>query len=377
MDANAVYSASNWAIAVAYIGAAAFVLWGRRSRVNILLSVALVTYGAVCVGSGLIYMMVATGGSEWIRANASLYSIVFATTCWFPYLAFLGAAVASPLVRPLRPIPVALALTLLPGIALLAVLVRPDFAAYADAGGQLVDGPLVVFYRKVVSPWLAGGVALLATTAALDAYRRAPAGTLLKRRARAYATAFIAHDLSILSWMSAGFIADVDTSVFFSDILANVFGLIFIFFLLRALLRDQLFDFDVKLKLGVKRTTVAGAFIAVFFVASQLIEQFTTGTFGLLGGAIVAGLLLFAMHPLQRAAERVADATVPGAVATPAYLAFRKVEVYRAQVESSRADDGRIDERERAFLDRLRANLGLTTDDAAAVERDVAGANPS
>ncbi len=85
-----------------------------------------------------------------------------------------------------------------------------------------------------------------------------------------------------------------------------------------------------------------------------------------------AGLLsrmTFAITPLQKAAERFAHRALPAVQDTPEYLAFKKLEVYQAAVESTiDLADG---DRARAFLDRLATTLSIAPQDRAAVERDV------
>lgn len=159
---------------------------------------------------------------------------------------------------------------------------------------------------------------------------------------------------------------------YYDTLILPIFGVLFIALLVRALLREQLFDFDLRVKRGVKRTTVAALFLAVFFVVAQIVQAYTSTAFGLLGGAVVAGLLLFALHPVQRAAERVASVAMPRTTGTPEYLAYKKLEVYKAAVESAHEATGGIDATQRAVLDRLRAKLGLHDDDAHAMEAEVA-----
>lgn len=87
--------------------------------------------------------------------------------------------------------------------------------------------------------------------------------------------------------------------------------------IVHAILRDRLLGIDAKVRFALSKSTVAAVFIAVFFIASEVAQQF----FGdQLGGAYVgiaaAGMLVFAIAPLQRAAERLAAKAVP--VAAPA-----------------------------------------------------------
>lgn len=372
------YGVGNVVLGAAYAAAAALVLAGEghARRANRSLALMLVSFAVVPLLSGII-MLNGERPNSWLVWNAAVYVNVFATVVWIPYLAFLGMAVPSPLVAPLRWRPVRYALYGGMAIFVAAVVARPSlFLVVGETIETTTWGPFAAI-TSFVFPWGLSAVALFGTLAALDAFRRAPAGSPARRKARAYAMAFVAHDLAVLTWMGSSFVAADEARLVLSEVVSNAFGFAFLALLVRALLREQLFDFDLRFKVGVKRTTVAGAFLAVFLVAAQLIEQFTSGAFGLVGGAIVAGLMLFALHPLQRAAERVADVAVPGVAPTPAYLAFKKLEVYRAQVEASLADDGRIDERERRFLDRLRANLSIAAEDAAAIEDEATRGRPA
>jgi hypothetical protein len=104
---------------------------------------------------------------------------------------------------------------------------------------------------------------------------------------------------------------------------------------------------------------------------SQLIQNVADQTLGYVFGAIAAGLLLLALHPLQRAAERIANAAMPNVNDTPAYVAFRKLEVYKTAVQS--AAEGGITPKDRRTLDALRQRLGIDEADATSIEADVIG----
>ena len=58
--------------------------------------------------------------------------------------------------------------------------------------------------------------------------------------------------------------------------------------------------------------------------------------------------------------------------ATPEYLAFRKLEVYRAAFEGLNVD-AQITDKERAMLEKLRIKLGIQPGDAQALEEDMRG----
>jgi hypothetical protein len=79
-----------------------------------------------------------------------------------------------------------------------------------------------------------------------------------------------------------------------------------------AILRHQLLGIDVKVRWTIKQSTVAAVFIAVLFVVSELAKEFFAGAANsTLIGIAAAGMLVFAIAPLQRAAERVASVVVP------------------------------------------------------------------
>ena len=89
-----------------------------------------------------------------------------------------------------------------------------------------------------------------------------------------------------------------------------------------------------------------------------------------LGGG-VAGLLLFAIAPLQRLGERVANAALPHVEDTAAYRDNRARELYAAAWEAA-MKDGTVTHKERDVLATLQEKLGLKPTEALAIERGVA-----
>lgn len=120
--------------------------------------------------------------------------------------------------------------------------------------------------------------------------------------------------------------------------------------------------------MGLRRGTIASVFIATFLVVAAIAER-ALQQYGVLAGGLAAGLLLFALRPIERAATQLADRAMPQVQPTPSYLHFKKLEVYRAAVESA-LEGGAIDKRERDLLDRLREKLGIGAEDAAFAEAD-------
>lgn len=172
-------------------------------------------------------------------------------------------------------------------------------------------------------------------------------------------------------------------TLFFEDPLALVtagyFGLarmatvgIFAF----AIVRHQILGFDIKVRRGIKGSTLAALFFAVFFVVSettaQVLGETDTGPFV---GIAVAGVLVFFLAPLQRWADRLAGAATGHAKPLDQTTDDEKTALYRRTAFAAWAE-GAIDRRERALLNELPAGLGLSREAAGAIEDEAAGTAP-
>ena len=133
------------------------------------------------------------------------------------------------------------------------------------------------------------------------------------------------------------------------------------------ILRTQLFDIDLRIRWTIKQSTLAATIVAIMFVLSEGAERLLTSELGNVGGLMVAALVVFALTPLQRFAERVATVAMPNTHNTPEYAASRKLQVYEAALTEA-LPDGNISERERELLNRLRDSLGISAFDADAIE---------
>ncbi|HLE97817.1 MAG TPA: hypothetical protein VI997_10640, partial [Candidatus Thermoplasmatota archaeon] len=102
-------------------------------------------------------------------------------------------------------------------------------------------------------------------------------------------------------------------------------------------------------------------------VAEQCLQRH-----GAVVGGVAVGLLLFAVRPIERAADRLADTAMPRVQDTDEYRTVRKREVYRAAVESA-LQDGIITEMERDVLATLQHELGIPAPEALRIERAAAG----
>jgi hypothetical protein len=141
-----------------------------------------------------------------------------------------------------------------------------------------------------------------------------------------------------------------------------------------ALLRHRLFDLDVKLHWTIRRGSVWFIYLAVFFIASQQAQSYLDDRYGWAIGGLVTGLLLFALHPLQRLGEIIAYAALPRMVPLGAFTHPQRAGLYRDQARLAWADGG-LDRSERLLLDQLRERLGLTVEEASVIEREVLGAS--
>ena len=135
------------------------------------------------------------------------------------------------------------------------------------------------------------------------------------------------------------------------------------------ILRTQLFDIDLRIRWTIKQSTLAGIFIAVFYLVTEGADRLFASEFGNWVGLLASALLVFFLAPLQRLAERVATIAMPNTQNTPEYAAFKKLQVYQAAFEEALA--GGISEKERVLLNHLRESLHIDPSDAAAIESDL------
>lgn len=282
------------------------------------------------------------------------------------YLLFIGAALETPVARPFR----SRAGRALLALAAVALALHPLLAPTDYIFSMTWTGSSWVSVRATTWGDLLNAVTLLVTlTAAITAWRLAPRGSVRRERSARYALAFGAQDTLVgvlfvtllLSPASRPWTMDVGVAIASATTMPLI---------AYVLLRYHLFDVELRIKAGLRRSTVAAVFVASFFVVAAIAEQWLQQRGGILLGGIAVGLLVFALRPIERAAERLANTAMPAVQATPEYLAFRKLDVYRAAVESAH-ETGGITDKERLSLDGLRGKLGIAPGDAAAVEREI------
>jgi hypothetical protein len=137
------------------------------------------------------------------------------------------------------------------------------------------------------------------------------------------------------------------------------------------ILRYQVLDFDVKLRWGLERSTIASIFIAVFFLISEGAQEiFGTATSNAWIGIIAAAALTFFIAPLQRLAERVGERALPDARPAASLLDDEVRDLYEQRLRSAWSD-GTLTRDERVILEHLRERLRIPVEEAAVLERRV------
>lgn len=125
-----------------------------------------------------------------------------------------------------------------------------------------------------------------------------------------------------------------------------------------AILRFQLLGLDLRLKWTIKRGAVAAIVLGAFFIVAQIGEAFLSQRGGLVFGGVAAGLLLFAISPLQRMAERLANAALPNVEDTPQWRSARGEESFRMAIRMA-LQDGIVTREEERTLAMLATDLGI------------------
>lgn len=339
----------------------------------------------------LLALLLVLEGTAWASGTGFMYLMAGRAGAWCMQSIFVGALLAMPastlafagtlpstLMAPLRT---------RTALAILAVATLAIEAYYLADPQRFVGGIIPAWYATwdaeippiTIKAFNAVGLAgVVSFIAAISAWLQSAPGSAAKRQARAFAIAFGVHDVGLFLVMvlpghlipppPSGQITDV-----FDILGANVITIAFVLLLSYGILKVQLFDIDLRIKRGLRRSTVAAVFVAVFFVVEQIAQNYLSARFGLLLGAVAAGLTLFAFSHIHNFAERVANGAMPNVAPTPEYLAYRKLEVYRAAFEDLYGENG-VSDKERAMLDHLRAKLGIRPGDAQAIENEVRGA---
>jgi hypothetical protein len=222
---------------------------------------------------------------------------------------------------------------------------------------------------------IAGLASVVSLFGALTAWRQSERGTWARSQAKAFALAFAVHDVGLFfALVLPGHFLPPPPSGHWTDVFVIVgcsgTSLVFVTLLAYGILKVQLFDIDLRIKRGLRRSTIAAVFVFVFLVVEQLVSNYFNGQFGVLLGAVVAGLMLFGLDHIRHFAGRIAHEAMPSVSPTPEYVAYRKLEVYRAAFEGLYADT-QLSDKERVTLEKLRIKLGIQIGDAVALETEI------
>lgn len=268
-------------------------------------------------------------------------------------------------------------------VALKTRMTRP-FANKRTQGGLLVLGA-VLFFMVQFTPEKVGITALyislalmfiFALAAAIDSWRVATSN-IERSRAQIFVFAFGFRDLcwgfvytiALLSmWGGYEIVADTPENLLYS---AYILGtLIAVPMIAYGILRTQLFDIDLKIRWTIKQSTLAAVIIGFVYIVSEGASEILSAELGGIAGIIAAAVVVVFLVPLQRFAERVASAAMPGTKKTPEYIAFRKMQVYESAV-SEAVQEGGISHKERTLLNHLRESLEISVEDAESIEREL------
>jgi hypothetical protein len=283
------------------------------------------------------------------------------------YLPFLGMTLNSPLVAPLKNPLVARAVM----TGSLAVAALIPFLPH-----EVREQFNVPFY-VVICIVLAWGFA-----AAVHSWYIAT-NDAERDRARAFTIAFGVRDImwtfSFSMWSAYyfGFFGErPDELSTFDIILGYSYQLAVILYVplvAYGVLRVQLFDVDLRIKRTIKRSTIAAAFVATFFIISESAGNYLSSQFGTVLGVLGTAALIFFLDPIQRAAEKLSDAAMPNTHDTPEYEIFRKLQVYESAVRAA-LEDGHISDRQRRVLTSMIETMGIDAKVAEALENDARAA---
>jgi hypothetical protein len=273
--------------------------------------------------------------------------------------------------------------------ALQTTLTRPFAGKRMRIG--LAGASVVFFFTVLLSP-VAVGTAVLylmmsslfgfALVASIHAWRVAPAGAA-RARAGVFALAFGIRDVcwgfiyAFSIWMIV--VGTYIEGPAAPDLLSTIYALgtlLAVPLIAYGILHTHLFDIDLRIRWTIKQSTLAAVVVVIMFVLSEGAERLLSAEIGNVASLIVAALIVFALTPLQRFAERVASVAMPNTHDTPEYAASRKLHVYEAALAEA-LPDGNISDRERELLNRLRDSLGISASDADAIECELLNRQPS
>jgi len=110
----------------------------------------------------------------------------------------------------------------------------------------------------------------------------------------------------------------------------------------------------------------------LLLVVTEAAQTLLATSLGPYLGILATGLVVFAIAPLMRAADRLAEVAMPGVKPLHELTAAERAGVYAVQARLAWAD-GRLSADDRRLLDRTREKLGLSHEHAARLEQEALG----
>jgi hypothetical protein len=355
-----------WALAFA-------VLRSARSSTNVSLAIMLFVFGIP--GRRVVFWLVSAYAQDpRLTFNYALLDDAISLASPVLYALFFTSAIDLPALRSFRTRAVRAGLM----VAAVTTFAWPFLDPSAFRGPDFIISGGIMYWLpspgngSIGIPTNVGASLIYATgtTAALAALSRTSSGAIRRKQAVVYLQAFVFQDAALILFGTRLYVFSEGSIPDHVCILAAQSALVIsVILLARGLLKYQLFDFDLKLKWTLKRGTLVAIILGAFFLATALAEQYLQ-QFGWVIGGLAVGALLFALRPIERAIDRMADRAMPRTTGTPEYLTQRKHEIYRAALEEA-SRDGVVSTKERRLLLRLASDLGISADDANGIERDV------
>lgn len=336
-----------------------------RNRRNVLYSLLITLQGiAALCGASLMYLTTEPATAfafqfitNWLIAVSIALLLVFAGT------------LDSPLSRPFRSwwgvAPLTLATAAFCAYALqepsiIIGGVRPASYAPWDGVGTPITAAIFIFGPLIYVYLILVGV---------SAMRGAPRASAARAHARALAWAFGIRGICLAIAMPMLVFGSTDGTTIWALIVLEVGVVAQAAVLTHGIVKTQLFDVELKIKWTIRKGTLAAAFVGVFFVVSEGAQTLLSAQMGPVAGLLAAGALVFAIAPLQRFADGLADRAMPRVQDTEEYRLVRKREVYRAAVETALEEGGDITPKERGMLATLQDQLDIGAKDAHDIER--------
>jgi hypothetical protein len=333
------------------------------------LSILLLIEGVTLVTSGYIDLLIGfpeqfyTEHPLWLQVCFIIHTLGDCVMLAL-YPPFLASALQTKFTQPFSKRPVRFALWVIAAVFFVAIQLSP-----------LKFGALLLYLMLSMT-------FAFAFVASIHAWRSSSAG-IARDRARIFVIAFGVRDLcwgfvyvdGIRAILAGTYLVEPEPEYFY---LIYAFGTLFAIPLIAyGILRTQLFDIDLRIRWTIKQSTMAAIFVAFVYLISEGADRFLSSELGNWAGLLASALVVFFLAPLQRFAERVANAAMPNTTDTPEYAAFRKLQVYEAAIAEAQQEGAGISDRERALLNRLRESLGITESDAARIESELRKQLPS